>query len=170
MGGQEGATEFREGTDTQVGCYRGPGRTKRKCSYTGLRGSSPGVPPVAAGAWLLPLSGSLGSLRKLEIGEACGAEEVEGTHEDPAPPSWTLTPEFRSHVNMRFLSSLSVGKDVTSERPGDACAPSGFRAICPAHWAWPRSVHRAHERAFTQVPGCPRDHQQCRGLEMGSSA
>lgn len=50
------------------------------------QGSSPGVLLVAAGAWLLPSSGPLGSLRKLEIGEACGAEEVEGAHEDPAPP------------------------------------------------------------------------------------
>lgn len=31
---------------------------------------------MAAGAWLLPSSGPLGSLRKLEIGEACGAASV----------------------------------------------------------------------------------------------
>lgn len=48
-----------------------------------IQGSSPGVPPEAAGAWPLPSPAPLGCLRKMGIGEAFRAEEEKRAHEGP---------------------------------------------------------------------------------------
>lgn len=90
--------DFRGCADAEA-AIRSPER-ERKCSYTGLRGSSPGVLLLVAGDWLPPLPGPLESLRKTELKEACVAEKEEGAHEEPglAPPTMTSGSPARCEV------------------------------------------------------------------------